>query len=192
MTASQNFRQETAAPGILRRKYRDGGIKYVVRVRVKGHPTLTQTFTRLTDAKLWQRHTIADIEAGRALPLPKSQGKTFNELAETYRVKVLSLDNSPYTKETSAKLTWWQKRIGAYYFARFNTDTAILEACIEEWRAGERSNATVRRYAATLSTLFSYAIKKQWRCATTRRHCLPKRGGWYGLPMPKTPKVDWY
>ena len=42
---------------ISKRKDQDGKDRFQVIIRLKGHPTQTATFVRITDAKKWAQHT---------------------------------------------------------------------------------------------------------------------------------------
>jgi hypothetical protein len=50
---------------IRERKLKEGGVRYQAEVRLKGHPTLTATFDRKTDAKNRVHKVEADIRCGR-------------------------------------------------------------------------------------------------------------------------------
>lgn len=43
---------------IRTRKTGDGKASYHVQIRLKGHPTATASFARLTDAKKWAQDTV--------------------------------------------------------------------------------------------------------------------------------------
>ncbi len=47
------------------RKSLEGKISFQVKIRLKGHPTHSATFSRLTDAKLWTQQTEPAIREGR-------------------------------------------------------------------------------------------------------------------------------
>jgi len=56
---------------IENRRAEDGTLSYRVKVRLKGHPSETASFTRLTDAKRWAQSTEAAIREGDILKLLK-------------------------------------------------------------------------------------------------------------------------
>ncbi len=74
---------------IERRTTKDGKAAYRVKIRRKGYPMQTETFTRLTDARKWAQLTEAAIEEGR-LSLPKILSGLFHR-----SLVALQSDGSP-------------------------------------------------------------------------------------------------
>ena len=68
---------------VQKRKNDDGSTSYRVMVRLKGHPTATATFDRLTDAREWGSKTERDMKAGRYFSAAKL--KTLGELFRQVR-----------------------------------------------------------------------------------------------------------
>lgn len=61
---------------IEKRKNKKGETTYRVKVRLKGFPTQTATFERLTDARKWEQQTEAAIREGRHFKTMESKRHT--------------------------------------------------------------------------------------------------------------------
>ncbi len=139
---------------------------YTVSIRIKGYPSVNETFDRITDAKEWASRTEADIKRGISLSELESRKHTLNELIDRYINVELPKRNSDREK-FKMQLLWWKHKIGAYYLSNINT--ALLTQCKEELlnepslkpKNGRttRSEATVNRYLACLSIVLSTAVR---------------------------------
>jgi hypothetical protein len=91
LTANPNTQKEEdkAVKGIDKRLNQDGSYSYRVRVRIKGHPTVTKTWDSLTLAKKWKRDTEVDIEKGRYFDKAEAQKHTLSEAIDRYIKTVL-------------------------------------------------------------------------------------------------------
>jgi hypothetical protein len=58
---------------IEKRRSKDSMIRYRVKIRRRGAPSISETFLRLSDTKTFYRKTEADIAAGRALTSQESK-----------------------------------------------------------------------------------------------------------------------
>ncbi len=76
---------------IEKRRAADGAITYQVKVRLKGCPTQTEIFTRLTDAKRWATQMEGAILDGRHFPADEVKRHTVGEAIDRYRAEVLPL-----------------------------------------------------------------------------------------------------
>lgn len=146
---------------VQKRKNDDGTTSYRVMVRLKGHPTATATFGRLTDAREWAKTTEADMKAGRYFSASKL--KTLGELFDKYAVaaehRLKSWDG------VKSRLDWWRAKAGSEMLQN------ITPARIAEWRdellatpkqhgGGQRSGADVNRTIAALSSAMTHAVKE--------------------------------
>ena len=91
------------------RELKEGGTRYQAEVRLKGHPTLTATFDRKTDAKNWVQKVEADIRAGRHQLYTESKKHTFKKAVERYLQEI----TVPQAKE--GHLRWWSEEMGPLY-----------------------------------------------------------------------------
>ena len=66
---------------IMERLTADNKIAYTARIRVKGFPQQTVTFTRKTDARLWAQKTEVSIRVEKYFSQAESKRHTFSDLA---------------------------------------------------------------------------------------------------------------
>ena len=142
------------------------GISYRAKVRVKGHSLITATFTRKTDAKRWAAGIEADIHSGRYFP------ETHHTLADAIeRYTDNHLCQLKDMAKRSQHLRWWNEQIGHKRLAEVRPDSiskyrAVLRAQPSDYgrhQGNKRSDATVNRYVASLSAMYSCAVNEwEW------------------------------
>jgi integrase len=158
-----------------------GRISYRVQVRVKGWRSESETFPNRQEAIRWAASREAAIREGRHFPHARALRTSFCELAQRYRDTVFK-DLKVSGKMTRARhISWWVERFGSMTLAeitpdriaeardalaaetwsRATTDKAI-HGCIPAQREYQRAGATVNRYLATLSHMFTTAVR-EWR-----------------------------
>lgn len=155
-------------------------VSYRAQVRVKGRPPESQTFTSEKRAEKWARSVESGIEEGRHFPHMRARRTAFAGLVKRYRDTVMQ-DVRTSNKATREKhLTWWDTRFTGRTLAEVTPDL-IAEArdalANETFTRGKlrkkkgkeippkeymRAGATVNRYLATLSHMFTVAVK-EWR-----------------------------
>jgi integrase len=146
---------------IQERRGKDGQISYRVQIRLKGHPSMRRTFPRKTDAKRWAQETEADLRRGRAVPTALARKKTLSDGIARYISEVLPTKPKSQKKQT-AQLGWWRDHYG--HLALSSVTPNVLSAARERLlseptpRGPRRSPATVMRYIAVLSHLFTTAV----------------------------------
>lgn len=148
---------------IEKRNNGNQAITYRVKVRLKGHPTQTATFERLTDAKRWAQQTETAIREGRYFKTTEAKKHTLKEAIERYIKSVLpTKPKSQY--DQALQLNYWKEALGHYTLADI---TPAMIAMQRETLAGGttirnaiRTPATVNRYLAALSHLFTIAVKE--------------------------------
>ena len=149
---------------IEKRVSSDGDISYRVKVRLKGHPTQTATFTRLTEARDWAENTASAIRERRHFKTAEAKKHTLAEAIDKYIRTVLPKrpKSEAFRKQ---QLEWWRKEIGSYSLA--DITPAIIAECKERLAQGKtqkkkpRSAATVNRYLAALSHALTITVN-QW------------------------------
>ena len=141
---------------IRKRATSKGEPRYLVSVRLKGHPPENATFSRLTDARKWAQHTEAAIREGRHFKTTLSKKKTLAQLIDRYIEEVLPTKPKSESKQR-AQLEWWKNEIGVYTLA--DTTPAVIGEARDKLHKG-RGPATVVRYLAALSHAFSVAANE--------------------------------
>lgn len=86
---------------IQKRTIKDGSVSYRVQVRLKGHPTETASFDRLTDAKRWAGQTEAAIREGRHFKTTEAKKHTLAETIDRYIKDVLVHHDNPVNQKTA-------------------------------------------------------------------------------------------
>ncbi len=141
---------------------KDGKTRLYVQVRLKGFPPQTACFHRLTDAKKWIQETESDIRNNRYFKTSESRKHTFKELAERYMATILKDKKSG--KSQTAQISWWIKELGERVLS--DITPALIVECKEKllnivtYRKIKMTTATVNRYLAALSHIFTVATKE--------------------------------
>ena len=74
---------------IEKRTSNDGKTSYRVKIRLKGFPSQSATFERITDAKKWVQQTESAIREGRHFKTTEAKRHTLAELIDRYMKSVL-------------------------------------------------------------------------------------------------------
>ena len=139
---------------------------YRARVRIKGYPQVTASFARKTDAKRWAAGIEADIHSGRYFP---ETNYTLSDAIKRYFDQHL-----PQLKDAAKRsqhLGWWDDQIGHMRLSDVKSDTiskcrSVLQtqpSTFGRHQGRLRSNATVNRYVASLSAMFTLAVNEwEW------------------------------
>jgi integrase len=158
------------------RRNADGATTYRVRVRLKGHPVQHASFERRTDARRWAQSTEAAIREGRHFKSTESRKHTLADAIKKYRDEVMP-HKPGCSRSQPCQLDWWEAQAGAYTLA--NVTPSLIAECREKLlnsprnprrakfkqtaSSRNRSPATVNRYLAVLSHIFSIAVKEwEW------------------------------
>jgi len=153
---------------------------YRAQVRVKGRPALSETFPTKKEAENWASSVESAIREGRHFPHLKSKRTAFAELVQRYRDTVMKEARASSKAVREQHLDWWNLRFAGRTLAEVTPDL-VAEArdalASEKFTRGKvhkkigveiqpteytRAPATVNRYLATLSHLFTMAVK-EWR-----------------------------
>ena len=151
---------------IEKRTGKKGEISYRVKIRMLGHEHQTGTFDRLTDAKRWVQDTESAIRDGRHFKTVEAKKHTLADAIDRYVHDILP-QKPKNAANTNAQLMWWKEQLG------FKTLADVTPALIGEKRdkllndpivftasTRRRSPATVVRYLAALSPVFTVAVKE--------------------------------
>lgn len=154
---------EFAMSTIERRTSPDGVISHRVKIRLKGHPVQTASFARLTDAKKWSQSTESAIREGRYFKSAEAKRHTLSDAIDRYASDVLPTKPKNQRSQLS-QLEWWKARLGSYSLA--DVTSALISERRDELLKGitprgtKRTPATVVRYMAAISHVFTIAIKE--------------------------------
>ncbi len=151
---------------IEKRTLHDGSVSYRVKVRLKGRPTQSASFARLTDAKIWAQNTESAIREGRHFKNNKAKKYTLANLIEKYEEEILPRKKNS-TENQQCYLKWWNDKIGMYILAD------VTPALITEYRnklVGEKNQfgkakgaSTANRYTTALGHVFTVATNEwEW------------------------------
>lgn len=143
-----------------------GEKSYRVKVRKKGYPVQTASFTRKTDAKIWAQNTECAINEGRYFGYASAKKKSMSELIDRYIEEILPLKPASLYDQTY-QLNYWKDKIGDLTIQ--DLTPSVITAVRNELKKGKvqggklRSNGTVNRYMAVLSHAFTIAMKEwEW------------------------------
>jgi len=140
---------------IRKRANKDGSASYRADVRLKGFPPQRATFSRLTDARKWAGQTEAAIREGRYFKTTEARKHTVADAIQRYKESVLPAKKD--RKKQESQLDWWAGELGPYTLAD------VTPALLGETRdklGQDRGPATVVRYLAALSHVFTVAVKE--------------------------------
>ena len=142
---------------------KDGTKSYRALVRRRGYPPQTATFVRKTDAKKWGQSIEASIEEGRYKNNVAAKKHTFAELVDRY-IEVVLPRKPASAKDQKRQLLWWKDQLGDFRLSDLSTDLVQEgreKLAKRENRYGHSiSSATINRYCAAVSHVFSIAIKE--------------------------------
>src|SRR5215467_12385641 len=145
---------------IVRRTSQDGHVTFLVRVRRKGMPPQTATFSKRSEAKKWAQVTEGAVLEGRHFQASEAKKHTLTDLITRYSREVLPHKRLSTIPHQVRQLHWWQTHLGHYLLAD------VTPALIVEHRnilTQGRANGTVNRYLAVLSHTFTMAVREwQW------------------------------
>ncbi len=155
---------------IDKRTAKNGKITYRVLVRLKGQPTQSVTFDRLTDARDWARNTESAIKEGRHFKTAAAKRHTVSELIKRYLTRI-EQDNPKRLKEVKPQMDWWDKELG--YCTLADLSKSVISEKVEKLSARTMtlkngtvkkiSPARVNRYMAAFSHACTIAVNEwEW------------------------------
>ena len=138
------------------------GVTYKALIRQKNQKPIAKSFARKTDAKKWAADTEADMQANRYGLTSEAEKHTVTDMIDRYN----SLPNST---ARASYLDWWKAEIGLLTLNQVTRATIIkyrdqlaTEKTGTRTKGKLRSPATVNRYLAYLSIVFSHAVEWEW------------------------------
>ncbi len=158
--------------GIDKRIHKNETVSYRARVRIKGHPVLSQSFASKTLAMKWKRDTESAVEQGKYQYSQPGSKNTLAELINRYIEKVLP-SKPKNARNVRQHLLWWKQELGHCLLS--DIKPSLIAQKRDELLSGLtckgkfRSSTTVVRYLASLSHVFATAIKDwEWIQPTFR------------------------
>lgn len=157
---------------IEERKGKDGKPQFRAKVRMRGYPPASATFSRRTDANRWVQKVETEMREGRYFNLRAAQRHTLAEAIDRY-FEYTEKSNPRRLKDLRTPLLWWKKKLGAYCLldiSRSMVSDARDGLMKESFTRGKKqitlSNATINRRVGILETLYNHAIN-DWEWAQT-------------------------
>lgn len=148
---------------IFKRKNDDGTSVWRAVVRIKGYPTVCNHFERKQEADDWAQGIKRKIKLGEFKFDQHNQTHTFAQLTERY-LNDGAIEHHRSADDTRRHLAYWQLRFAAFALVHITPELIgkerqrLLETPMPQKK--KRTAATVNRYMASLSLLFSYAVKQ--------------------------------
>lgn len=144
----------------------EGGTRYRVQVRLRGHPPVSASFERRTDAKAWAQQTEAAIREGRYFPTHEAKRRTLADLVDRQLEAIKSKRPHDYSRQ-KLLLGWWKAKLGDYTLDQCTPaliaeyrDTLLSENTGTKAAPRHRSAATANRFLSALSKAFSDAVRE--------------------------------
>ncbi|MCH2270207.1 MAG: tyrosine-type recombinase/integrase, partial [SAR324 cluster bacterium] len=148
---------------IIERTRKNGKKSFLVRIRMRGEPEATASFDRLSDARIWAQQIETEMRDGRYIKTAEAQKHTVSDLVERYIRDVLPR-KVKVGRFYAIQLGWWKRQIGDVLLSELTpvliSEHRELLSQTETIRKTKKSNATVNRYLAALSTAISTAINE--------------------------------
>ncbi|HEY4375048.1 MAG TPA: site-specific integrase [Burkholderiales bacterium] len=147
---------------IRKRIGKAGDISYHVQVRISGHPPLSASFERKTDATRWGAERESEIRNGRHFPADNNNKHTAGDMIDRYLRDVVPTKPKA-ARDLNSQLAWWKKEIGSY--ALRSLSPVVIHAARDKLsteitvRGKLRSSGTVLRYLMSLSTVLTTATR---------------------------------
>jgi integrase len=149
---------------IEKRTTETGETSYRVKIRLKGYPTQTATFKRMTDAKRWVQDTESAIREGRHFKTAEAKKHTLADLVDRYIKDVLPGKTEKLRANQTTQLNWFKTEVGAHTLA--DITPAVIVQCRDKLltepnaRGKVRTPASVVRYMAALSAAYSACVNE--------------------------------
>ncbi len=149
----------------IKRRKNKRGISYQVQIRAKdGHAPGGKSFPTLQEARDWAKQEEARRRQETYFPEQTKKKRTLAELIDLYLEEILP-SKPKNAKDTRRLLLWWRNEIGQYALNLISYD--LIDNCRKKLAQGttmkgtQRNPATVNRYMAAISVVFTYGFKQR-------------------------------
>ena len=148
---------------IEKRTHMSGKTTYRVRIRLNGSPNISESFPTRREAKQWALKMEADVRQGRYFGRLNNKERTFAELVDRYIEQEIPKKIKSFAK-CKVRLLWWKAYLKDYYLCNIvpSVISELKGRLLKEKtsRGTYRSQSTANRYLASLSSVFSIAVKE--------------------------------
>ena len=149
---------------IQKRKNKNGSTSYRVMIRPNdGLPPTYKTFPTLQEAKDWSVQEEARRRQGLYFPDQARKKHTLTELIDRY-IELILPSKPKNARDILRHLNWWKEKLGKYGLNAISPDliAGLRKELIEGKtpKGTQRTPATVNRYMASLSAVFTYGVKE--------------------------------
>jgi len=149
---------------IRKRTGQDGSISFRVEICLKSFKRQSATFQPSTDTKKWASSTESAIREGRYFKIAEARKHTLSEVISRYIKEVLPNKKSYGANIQKTQLHWWEEQLGHNILGDV-TPALIAESrdrlkSEAEYKNKYRSSATVNRYLAALSHVFTITVNE--------------------------------
>lgn len=148
---------------IQKRKNKNGTHSYRVMIRQSdGFPPGYKTFPTRQEAKEWAQEEEARRRQGNCFN-PQKAKQTLGDLTDRY-ITIILPTKPKNARDVKRQLEWWKGKLGKHALQTITPDLiAKYRLELSEGLTSKgtlRSNSTVNRYLATLSSALSYAVRE--------------------------------
>ena len=130
-------------------------------VRLAGYPPQRAVFAKKREAMAWAARVESEIREQRYFLHETAKRHSIAEMIDRYIETVLFKKSKKkrYIEQQHKQLMWWKKQLGDSTI--FNVNTSVIVE-VRDKLSINRSHATVNRYMAVLSHVYTIAVK-EWR-----------------------------
>ncbi len=163
---------------IEKRTGKDGSTSYRVKVRLRGQPIESASFSSLTRARQWAQSTESAIREGRYFQTREAKKHTLAEAIDRY-----AKENLPKIRTGDKRLPllhWWRDRLGTTTLADLSAPAinealqALAQEPSERHPDRPRAAQTIAHFRQALASVLSEAVKTWQWLEQSPMHRVPK------------------
>lgn len=160
---------------IIKRITASGRVVHRARIRMHGYPEQNATFKTVKEAKDWSKITEAAIIEGRHFADKKAKRRTLAQAIDRYTDDNLPKLSSSEQANRARHLKFWKKHLGRMTLAHLCNDAEPIRQAKKKLsrnktkRGALRAPATINRYHASLSKLFTCTMRWGWAASNPMR-----------------------
>lgn len=162
---------------IFKRKLKDGkGFTWRAVIRIKGYPTICESFERKQEAEDWAQDTERSIKAGQYKSNLHKKQYSYAELIQRMEADG-ALDHHRAYQKIKSQFHYWKEKLGVYALIHITPELINKErkllADTPTPQGTKKSASTINRYLAVLSSTLNYAVKRlRWLLENPCAHLL--------------------